>query len=335
MMRYRTLGRTGVQVSCLCLGCMHFGRKTEPDDALAIVDRAIDGGINFVDTANAYGRGTSEEILGRALQRNGHRDRVVLATKVYGRMDDDDPNASGLSRRHIIAQCEASLKRLGTDWIDLYQMHRPMPDLPIDESLRAMDDLVRAGKVRYVGTSSFPAWQVMELLWTADRLNTVRSVCEQPPFHMLDRRVERELVPLAERHGLGIICWAPLAEGFLTGKYSRGQSDRPEGRLSNTESGWANRHFVDRAFAVVEQVQEIAADKGCTPAQFVLAWTAARPGVTAPILGPRTMAQLDDSLGAADVEVTDEDTVRIDKLIRSGEVIVPYYNQSWQGRRFR
>ena len=227
-MEYRLLGRTGVRVSPLTLGCMMFGRRTEPEDAYAIVDRALDAGINFLDTANVYSRGRSEEITGEALQRNGQRARVVLATKVHGTMDDDDPNAQGTSRRHLVEQCEASLRRLQTDWIDLYQLHRPRPEIAIDETLRALDDLVRAGKVRYLGTSTFGAWQVVEALWAAKELGLNRFVCEQPPYNLLDRRVERELLPMCQTYGLAAIPWSPLAGGLLTGKYRRGEPP-PEG----------------------------------------------------------------------------------------------------------
>ena len=191
-MEYRQLGRTGVQVSSVCLGCMMFGRVTSPEDAYPIIDRALDAGINFIDTANVYSRGKSEEITGEALHRNGKRQRVVLATKVHGRMADDDPNASGNSRRHIIAECEQSLKRLKTDYIDLYQIHRSEPGTAIDETLRALDDLIRDGKIRYIGTSNFGAWQVVESLWAAKEYGLNRFISEQPPYNILDRRIERE-----------------------------------------------------------------------------------------------------------------------------------------------
>ncbi len=200
-MEYRRLGRTGVHVSSLCLGCMNFGWKTTKEDGIAIIDRALDSGINFVDTANVYARGASESIVGKALK--GKRDKVVLATKVHGRMDDDDINAAGSSRRHIIEQCHASLKRLKTDYIDLYQIHRPRSDTPIDETLRALDDLIRDGKVRYIGTSSFTAWQLMESLWVARELGFNRFVTEQPPYHLLDRSIERELIPMAQTSSRG------------------------------------------------------------------------------------------------------------------------------------
>ncbi|HEY3340651.1 MAG TPA: aldo/keto reductase, partial [Anaerolineae bacterium] len=220
-MEYRALGRTGVKVSVLCLGCMMFGGKTKPEDSYALIDRALDAGLNFIDTANVYSRGRSEEVTGEALKRNGKRSQIVLATKVHGVMADDDVNMQGNSRRHIIEQCEASLRRLQTDWIDLYQIHRPQSDIPIDETLRALDDLIHAGKVRYIGTSTYGAWQLVESFWAAKELGLNRFVCEQPPYNLLDRRIERELIPMASTYGMGIIPWSPLAGGLLTGKYTR------------------------------------------------------------------------------------------------------------------
>ena len=195
-MEFRSLGRTGVKVSPLNLGCMMFGGKTGEQDSFAIIDRAIDAGINFLDTANVYSRGRSEEVTGAALKRNGKRQRIVLATKVHGKMADDDPNMEGNSRRHIIEQCEASLRRLQTDYIDLYQIHRPDSTIPIDETLRALDDLIRDGKVRYIGTSTYAAWQVVESLAVSKDLGLNRFICEQPPYNLLDRRIERELLAI-------------------------------------------------------------------------------------------------------------------------------------------
>src|SRR3981081_3675512 len=218
-MEYRQLGRTGVQVSSLCLGCMMFGRRTTAEDSYAIIDRALDAGLNFLDTANVYARGTREERTGEALGRNGRRQHVVLATKVHGRMADDDVNALGNSRRHIIAECEASLARLKTDYIDLYQIHRPESATPIDETLRALDDLDRSGKVRYIGTSTFGAWQVVESLWASKELGLNRFVTEQPPYNILDRRIERELVPMAQTFGIGLVPCGDVGGGRLTAEH--------------------------------------------------------------------------------------------------------------------
>ena len=333
-MEYRSLGRTGMQVSIQCLGCMMFGGKTAEPESMDIIDRAIDLGINFLDTANVYSRGRSEEVVGNALQRNGRRSRIVLATKVHGKMDDNDPNASDNGRRHIIEQCEASLHRLQTDYIDLYQIHRPSSGIPIDETLRALDDLVRSGKVRFIGTSTYAAWQVMESLWVSKELGLNRFVSEQPPYHLLDRRIERELVPLSINYGLGLIPWSPLAGGFLTGKYQRGQTRLQDARFSQNNE-WADRHFIERAFDVLDLVETIASEKNCTVSQFALAWCAQQPGITSPIIGPRTMEQLEDNLGAIEVKVTDEDKARIDALVPPGREIVPYYEADFGPHRYR
>jgi aryl-alcohol dehydrogenase-like predicted oxidoreductase len=327
-MDYRSLGRTGVQVSSLCLGCMHFGGRTEESVALDMIDRALDAGVNFLDTANVYNRGRSEAAVGKALARNGRRDAVVLATKVHGRMRDGDPNARGNHRRHIVEQCEASLTRLGTDWIDLYQIHRPDSAVPIDETLRALDDLVRAGKVRYLGTSTYAAWQVVESLWAAKELGLNRFVCEQPPYNLLDRRIERELVPMARTYGFALIPWSPLAAGFLTGKYEPGEAPPEEWRIQ-PDSERAGTHLRDRAFAVADALGRLAEAKGCSPSQLALAWVRDQPGVTAPILGPRTPEHLEDNLAAADVEVTESDREALDAVSPPGGVIAPYYEADW------
>ena len=335
-MEYRDFGRTGMKVSPLCLGCMNFGRRTTPEDGYAIIDRALDAGLNFLDTANVYSRGRSEEITGEALKRNGSRNHVVLATKVHGRMDDDDPNAAGSSRRHIIEQCEASLKRLQTDYIDIYQIHRPRPEIAIDETLRALDDLVRSGKVRYLGTSTFAAWQVVESLWAAKELRLNRFVSEQPPYNILDRRIERELIPMAQTYGIGLIPWSPLAGGLLTGKYTRGRP-APEGtRYANAanEARYARR-YTEGTFDVTEGLLPLAQAKGCTLSQLALAWCAEQPGITSPIIGPRTMEQLEDNLGALEVEITTEDRQRIDELVPPGRMVSPFYEADFGPNLYR
>ena len=325
-MEYRNLGRTGTKVSELCLGCMMFGGRTGEEESMDIIDAAIESGINFLDTANVYSRGGSEETVGKALQRNGKRARIVLATKVFGRMSDDDPNATQSHRRHIIEQCEASLRRLQTDYIDLYQIHRPISDIPIDETLRALDDLVRAGKVRYLGTSTFAAWQVMESLWVSKEYGLNRFVTEQPPYHLLDRRIERELVPMAQTYGIALIPWSPLAGGFLTGKYRRDTSRPENSRFGREGTGeWADRHFTPSAFDVLEVVEKLSQEKGCSISQFALAWCAQQPGITSPIIGPRTMEQLQDNLGTVEVKITEEDRQQIDAVIPPGRMVVPYY----------
>jgi len=331
-MHYTSLGRTGVPVSVLCLGCMNFGGDTPEAESMDIIDAAIGGGINFLDTANVYSRGESERVVGKALQRNGKRAQIVLATKVHGRMDDDDVLAAGNSRRHIIEQCDASLKRLQTDYIDLYQIHRPRTDTPIDETLRALDDLIRAGKVRYIGCSTFPAWRVMESLWASRELGLNRFVTEQPPYHLLDRSIERDLIPMAQTYGMAILPWSPLARGFLTGKYKRGEAIPGDTRLeADAEGPFRKRtlqHFSDRAHDLIDVIEALADEKGCTPAQISIAWLIRQPGVTSAIVGPRKMAHLEDNLGAVDVEITDDDRARLDEVAEPELAIVPYYHGS-------
>jgi aryl-alcohol dehydrogenase-like predicted oxidoreductase len=332
---FRSFGRTGMKVSPLCLGCMMFGGKTIPDDSYAIIDKALDGGLNFLDTANVYSRGRSEEVTGEALKRNGKRAKVVLATKVHGRMDDDDPNMAGNSRRHIIEQCEASLRRLQTDYIDIYQIHRPQSDMAIDETLRALDDLVRAGKVRYIGTSTYAAWQVAESIWISKELGLNRFVSEQPPYHILDRRIERELIPMSRTYGIGLIPWSPLAGGLLTGKYQRNTTPPEDSRFANVaNSPHLQRRMVDAIFDVIEGLQPLADAKGVTLAQFALAWTMSQPGITSPIIGPRTMEQLEDNLGALNVTITDEDRAAVDALVPPGRMVSPFYEADFGPNQF-
>lgn len=335
-MEYRQLGRTGVNVSPLCLGTMLFGGKTSKEDSYPIIDRAIDAGINFLDTANVYVRGISEETVGEALKRNGKRQQIVLATKVHGRMADDDPNAYGNSRRHIIEQCEASLRRLQTDYIDLYQIHRPRSDTPIDETLRALDDLIRAGKVRYIGTSTFEAWQVVESLWVAKELRLNRFVTEQPPYHILDRRIERGLVPVAQTYGFGIIPWSPLAGGLLTGKYSRDGAPPTDSRFADVANNpRLQARMTEDIFDVIEGLQPLASAKGCTLSQFALAWCMNQPAITSPIIGPRTMTQLEDNLGALEVTITAEDRAQVDALVPPGRMVSPYYEADFGPHQYR
>ena len=257
-----------------------------------------------------------------------------MATKVHGRMDDSDPNAYDNGRRNVIQACEASLRRLQTETIDLYQIHRPSPKIPIDETLRALDDLVRSGKVRFIGTSTYAAWQVMESLWVSKELGLNRFVSEQPPYNLLDRRIERELVPMALTYGIGLIPWSPLANGFLTGKYHRNQA-RPQGARLSESNSWTDSNFNDRAFDVLELVEKIAKEKNCTISQFALAWCAQQPGISSPIIGPRTMEQLEDNLGALDVKVTDDDRTRIDALIPPGREVAPYYEADFGPHPYR
>jgi aryl-alcohol dehydrogenase-like predicted oxidoreductase len=322
---YRPLGRTGVKVSEICLGTMMFGGRADRDESIRIIDHALDHGVNFVDTANVYAANESERIVGEALARDGKRGRTIVATKVHG-AQSDDVNDRGISRRHIIDACDASLRRLQTDWIDLYQLHRSNADTPIDETLRALDDLVHAGKVRYIGTSMFPGWQMVEALWVAKELGLNRFVCEQPAYHMLDRTAEREVIPAARSFGTAIIPWGPLCGGLLTGKYER----EGGGEVGRWQDGKDNvgREATPLAWDTIDLVKKIAAEKGCSPSQVALAWCAAQPGVTAPIIGPRTYEQTVDNLAAVDVEITSDDVERIDALVPPRSVAVRYYDRA-------
>jgi aryl-alcohol dehydrogenase-like predicted oxidoreductase len=314
---------------------MYFGSKTEPEDAYKLVDRAIDAGINFLDTANVYNRGRSEEITGEALKRNGKRSRMVLATKVHGRMSDDDLNMQGNSHRHIIEQCEASLRRLQTDYIDLYQIHRPQSDIPIDETLRALDHLVRSGKVRYLGSSTYAAWQLVESFWVSKELRLNRFVCEQPPYNLLDRRIERELLPMARTYGMGVIPWSPLAGGLLTGKYRRDQPMPENSRYAGVPQDARESSMGQHTMDAIEALIPLAEAKGCSLSQFSLAWCMNQPGVTSPIIGPRNMEQLEDNLKTFDAQITDEDHKHIDTIVPPGRVLAPHYEADFGPHVYR
>jgi aryl-alcohol dehydrogenase-like predicted oxidoreductase len=322
-MEYRNLGRTGVKVSSLCLGTMMFGRSTNEQDSVTVIQHALEHGINFIDTANAYSAGASERFVGKALSA-GKRASVVLATKAFFPQDSKDPNARGLSRRHLIQACEASLKRLETDWIDLYQVHRAQSDIPIDETLRALDDLIRAGKVRYIGTSMFPSWKMVESLWAAKELGLNRFVSEQMAYNLLDRTAEREVIPAAQTFGVALIPWAPLCGGLLTGKYRR-DDQTAVGRWQGGKDNFG-RAATPAAYDVIETLVALANEKGCTPSQLALAWNASQPGITAPIIGPRTLEQLVDNLGAAAVKVTDADRSRLDAVAPPWSATLRYYD---------
>jgi aryl-alcohol dehydrogenase-like predicted oxidoreductase len=318
-MDYRTLGRTGVAVSPLCLGAMMFGDwgNKDHDDSVRIIHAALDAGINFIDTADVYSRGESEEIVGKALA-GGRRDNVVLATKVHGRMGDD-PNHFGNSRRWIVREVEASLKRLNTDWIDLYQIHRPEPDTDIDETLGALSDLVHQGKIRYIGSSTFPASQIVEAQWVARDRGRERFVCEQPPYSMLVRGVENDVLPTCRRYGMGVIPWGPLAGGWLSGRWRTGEeppqstrADRIPGRYDLSIP--ANQ----RKLEATEQLALLAEEAGMSLIHLALAFVINHPAVTAAIIGPRTMEHLDSQLGAADVKLDDAILDRIDEIVPPG-----------------
>lgn len=330
-MNWRQLGRTGVRVSPLCLGTLNFGGPTVEDEAVRIVHAALEAGINFIDTANVYHAGRSEAIVGRALA--GRRHHVVVATKVHGRVGDG-PNDQGSSRLHILRACEDSLRRLGTDYIDLYQVHRPSPEIPVDETLGALTDLVRAGKVRYIGCSTHPAWMVMEALAVSERLHLARYVSEQPPYNLLDRRIENELVPLAERHGLAILPWAPLAQGVLAGRYAPGSPWPADSRAARQPGSIYAERVTERGIAAGERFCTIARDHGRTPAQLALLWCKDQPAVTAPIIGPRTLEQLEELLPVLEMTLSEAERIACDAINPPGSVVVNFHNTApWMKMR--
>lgn len=331
-MEYRLLGRTGVRVSPLCLGTMNFGGPTPEDTAIKMIHQALDAGINFVDTANVYVSGESERVLGKALAGE-RREKVVLATKVYF-PQSDDANDQGNSRRHILQAVEDSLRRLQTDWIDLYQIHRPMFDIPQDETLRALDDLIRQGKVRYIGCSTHPAWMVMEALSISEKYGLARYVTEQPPYNLLDRRIENELVPLALRYNLGLLPWSPLAMGMLAGRYDD-EEDFPEDSRANRIGTWAAERITSAGIAKEREVSDLAREVGLSPSQLALLWTKDQPGVTAPIIGPRTMEHVQDALPVLEMQLEQETASRLDQIVPPGSAVADFHNTSgWMKTKF-
>ena len=320
----RKLGRTGVSVSPLCLGAMMFGGwgNEDHDDSIRIIHRALDAGINFIDTADVYARGESEEIVGKALT-GGRRDNVVLATKVHGTMGDD-PNEFGNSRRWIVREVDNSLRRLKTDWIDLYQIHRPEADTDIDETLGALTDLVRAGKVNYIGSSTFPPSQIVEAQWVARDRGRERFVCEQPPYSMLIRAVENDVLPTCQRYGMGVIPWSPLAGGWLTGRY-RLDSEVPTSRRAERLPTRYDMSIPgnQRKLEAADGLARLAEGAGMSLIEMAIAFVIRHPAVTAAIIGPRTMEHLESQLQGADVHLSDELLDRIDAIVPPGVNVNP------------
>ncbi len=317
-MEYRRLGKTGLKVSELCLGTMQFGWTADEKLSLEILTAAYNGGINFIDTADVYSRwakgnagGVSETIIGNWLKSSGiPRERVVIATKVRGQMGTG-PNEEGLSRGHIMSAVESSLRRLGTDYIDLYQAHWFDEGTPIEETLKAFDDLIRQGKVRYIGCSNYPAWRLMQALWAADTFHTARYDSLQPHYNLVYRaEFERELMDICREYQLGVIPYSPLAGGFLTGKYRKGEPV-PE---SNRASGVQIRYFNETGWQVLEAVEKIAQEYGKTPSQIAVAWQLTNPLITSPIIGPRTLDQLEDNFGAAHFRLPEDAKAILDDV---------------------
>jgi aryl-alcohol dehydrogenase-like predicted oxidoreductase len=317
-MKTRVLGTTGVRVSPLCLGAMMFGAwgNRDHDDSIRIIDRAIDAGINFIDTADVYSAGESEEIVGKALA--GKRENIVLATKAHASMGDD-PNMKGNSRRWLVREVENSLRRLNTDYIDLYQIHRPDPSADIDETLGALTDLIRAGKILYAGSSTFPASEIVEAQWTAERRGRERFVCKQPPYSILVRGVEAEILPTCQKYGMGVIPWSPLGGGWLSGKYRKNADIEVSHRAQRLPQRYdlsvpGNQAKLDAADALAN----VADKAGLTLVNLAIAFVLNHPAVTAPIIGPRTMEQLETQLEAADVVLSADVLDEIDKIVPPG-----------------
>jgi len=310
-MEYVNLGRTGLKVSPICLGAMTFRREADNETSFALMDFAREQGVNFIDTANAYSRGESERCVGAWLKERGCRDEMVIATKVYGRMGKG-PNEQGLSRWTVLKHCEDSLRRLGLEHVDLYQIHHWDDSTPIAETLGALDDLVRQGKVRYVGCTNVAAWQLTKALWTSDRLGLAGFVSLQPMYNLVKRTVEEELLPLCADQGIGVIPYNPLAGGFLTGKYKRDNMP-PETRLAEFDN-YKRRYWSDRNFDILDRFLSAARNRGVTPAQLALAWVASHPAVTAPIIGARSVEQLADSLAGLDTRLSPEERDQITQL---------------------
>jgi aryl-alcohol dehydrogenase-like predicted oxidoreductase len=321
-MDYRPLGRTGVQVSKLCLGTMMFGAWGNPDhdDSIRIIHRALDAGVNFIDTADVYSAGESEEIVGKALK--GRRDDVVLATKVNVQMGDER-NHGGNSRRWIVTEVENSLRRLNTDWIDLYQIHRPDPNTDIEETLGALSDLVRQGKVRYIGSSSFSAGQIVEAQWTARERGLERFRTEQPPYSILVRGIELDVLPTALRQGMGILTYSPLAGGWLSGSWSADSSPTSPARQRLAARFDMSLPENQRKLEVVEGLAKVADDAGLSLIELAIAFVTEHPAVTSAIIGPRTMEQLDSQLPAGDVALEPAVLDRIDELVAPGVTLNP------------
>ncbi len=325
-MDYRTLGRTGLQVAPLCLGTDNFVNPTPETEAIQIIERALDAGINLIDTSNNYGAGESERIIGKALHANGRRDEVILATKFHYPVGSG-PNDRGNSRRHLIQACEDSLRRLQTDYIDLYQTHRPDFAIPLDETLRGLDDLVRAGKVRYIGSSTAPAWHVMEAIMVSELKGYVRFASEQSPYNLLDRRIENELVPMCQRHGLGLITWSPLAMGMLAGRYERADAPPTNSRAVLRGGIYAER-VTAAGVTVGNQFAALASEHGLDPAQAAVLWVKDQPGITAPLIGPRTLAQLENLLPLLEQELPANLRNAADELVAPGGVVASFFNSA-------
>ena len=335
-MEYRDLGRTGLKVSCIAFGTDNFLDPTPEDESTRMLNRALDAGVNLLDTGDVYADGEGEKMIGRALKANKRRHQVLISTKVdHGRsrpgisLDDFVPqegvNEHGHSRYNIIRACEHSLRSLQTDYIDIYFTHRHSPNIPLDETLGALDDLIRAGKIRYIGCSTHPAWAVMEALWVSDQRGYNRYVVEQPPYNLLDRRIENELVPMCQRHGIGLLTWIPMAMGVLAGRYTDAHR-YPKDSRAEYRGGFYKDRVSQRGIEVAKEFSVIAKRIDLSPAQLAILWAKDQPGITAPLMGPRTMEHLEEVLPVADMTLDDETREACDQLVPPGSVVANYHN---------
>jgi len=325
-MKYRLLGRTGVKIAPLCLGSDNFANPTPEAESIAMIERAIDAGINLIDTSNSYAKGESERIIGRALAASGRRDQVLVATKAHY-PTGPGPNDCGNSRLHLMKACEESLKRLQVDCIDLFQLHRPSFELPTEETMCALTDLVRQGKVRYVGCSTTPAWKAMESIMVSELKGYVRFVSEQPPYNLLDRRIENEMVPFCQEYQLGIFPWSPLAMGILAGRYADANKT-PEASRAALRGGIYAERVTARGIEVGSRFVQLAKDRGVSSAQLAVLWVKDQPGITAPLIGPRTLEQLEHFLPVMEMQLDDQTRAACDALVPPGSAVADFHNSA-------
>ena len=325
-MEYRRLGRSGIKISSIALGTDNFVNPTPEKEIARILDAALDAGINLIDTSDSYARGECESVIGRYFSRNDRRDSVLISTKVHY-PTGPGPNDHGNSRLHLLRACEQSLRRLKTDHIDLYQLHRPSPDIPVDETLGALTDLVKQGKVRYIGSSTHPAWQVMESLLVSELKGYAKFVSEQPPYNLLDRRIENELVPMCEAYGIGIISWSPMAMGMLAGRYTDAENFPAESRAALRGGIYAER-ITARGIEIGNQFVELASRYDMSPAQLAILWNKDQPGVTAPLIGPRSVDQLQHLLPVSEMSLSDELRDACDRLVPPGSAVANFHNSA-------
>lgn len=325
-MDYRPLGRTGVLVSPLALGTDNLVNPTPRSESIRMIHAAVDAGINLIDTSNSYAAGEAERIIGEALQLSGRRDQVLIATKVHY-PTGLGPNDRGNSRLHIMRACEASLIRLGVEHIDLYQLHRPDMDIPLAETLGALDDLVHAGKVRYIGSSTAPAWHVVEAVMTSEQRGLARFVCEQSPYNLLDRRIENELIPACERHGLGVLAWSPMAMGMLAGRYASADAPPADSRVAARGGIYAER-VTAAGVEVGNRFAAMVRSLGLDPAQIATCFVKDQPGITAPIIGPKTVAQLTGLIPVLEMTLGAELQQMCDEIVTPGSVVASFFNSA-------